>query len=100
VRKLRLFQPQQYLSMDYTRQDLAVFSVVNGQIGFEQATVHKGEPLKLQFDSFLDCIESRKEPKSGGRAARLSLGAALAVLARIKEHSGIVSHTLQAGWKT
>jgi hypothetical protein len=95
-----LFQPQQYLSLDYTRQDLAVFSVVNGQIGFEQAAVNKAEPLKLQFDSFLDCVESRKEPKSGGRAARLTLRAALAILAKIKEHSGVVSHTLQAGWKT
>ena len=38
VRKLRLFQPQQYLSLDYGRQDLAVFSVGEGrQIGFEKA---------------------------------------------------------------
>ena len=35
VRKLRLFQPQQYLSLDYGRQDLMVFSVgANRQIGF------------------------------------------------------------------
>ena len=43
VRKLRLFQPHQYLSLDYTRQDLAVFSVGGErQIGFEQAQVPKG----------------------------------------------------------
>src|ERR1039457_1513744 len=37
VRKLRLFQPSQYLSLDYARPDLAVFSVgANRQIGFEQ----------------------------------------------------------------
>src|SRR5215831_12685949 len=36
VRKLRLFQPRQYLSLDYGRQDLAIFSVSDGrQIGFE-----------------------------------------------------------------
>ena len=41
-RKLRLFQPHQYLSLDYGRQDLAVFSVGEGrQIGFEQARVTK-----------------------------------------------------------
>ena len=55
VRKLRLFQPQQYLSLDYGRQDLAVFSVGEGrQIGFEQAPVTQAEPLKLQLDAFLD----------------------------------------------
>ena len=31
VRKLRLFQPQQYLSLDYGRQDLAIFSVGDGR---------------------------------------------------------------------
>ena len=57
VRKLRLFQPHQYLSLDYGRQDLAVFSVSGErQIGFEQAPVTKGEPLKLQFDAFLDSV--------------------------------------------
>lgn len=99
VRKLRLFQPQQYLSLDYGRQDLAVFSVSDGQIGFEQAAVVKAEPLKLQFDSFLDCVETRNSPKCSGRDARLTLGAALAILDKIKEHSEVVAKTLEAGWK-
>ncbi|HEX3875374.1 MAG TPA: Gfo/Idh/MocA family oxidoreductase [Bryobacteraceae bacterium] len=99
VRKLRLFQPKQYLSLDYGRQDLAVFSVKDGQqIGFEQAQVTKGEPLKLQFDAFLDAVESRKSPKCNGVRARQSLGAALAILAKIKEHSETVSHALEDGW--
>lgn len=100
IRKLRLFQPRQYLSLDYGRQDLAVFSVnEQRQIGFEQAQVVKGEPLKLQFEAFLDSVESRKSPKCNGRAAHLSLGAALAILDKIEEHSETVSRTLEVGWK-
>ena len=100
VRKLRLFQPQQYLSLDYGRQDLAIFSVGEGrQIGFEQAKVAPGEPLKLQFDGFLDSVEARTEPKSSGRTARLTLAAALAIIDKIKEHSEVVSQTLVDGWK-
>lgn len=100
VRKLRLFQPHQYLSLDYGRQDLAVFSVgANRQIGFEQAKVTQGEPLKLQLDAFLDSVEARTSPKSSGRAARLTLAAALAILDKIKEHSAVVSQTLVDGWK-
>jgi hypothetical protein len=99
VRKLRLFQPKQYLSLDYARQDLAVFSVgENRQIGFEQAPVTRSEPLKLQFDAFLDCVESRNQPKCSGPAARQTLGIALAILDKIEEHSEIVSRTLEAGW--
>jgi predicted dehydrogenase len=100
VRKLRLFQPHQYLSLDYTRQDLAVFSVGTGrQIGFEQAPVEKGEPLKLQLEAFLDSVETRKSPKTSGHSARQSLGVALAILDRIKEHGQVVSRSLEVGWK-
>jgi predicted dehydrogenase len=100
VRKLRLFQPQQYISLDYGRQDLAIFSVGEGrQIGFEQAKVTRGEPLKLQFDGFLDSVETRTEPKSSGRPARLTLAVALAILDKIKEHAEVVSQTLVDGWK-
>ncbi len=99
VRKLRLFQPGQYLSLDYGRQDLAVFSVgKERQITFEQAAVTKAEPLALQFDAFLDSVESRREPRVNGRAASRSLTVARTILDKIKEHAGVVSKTLVAGW--
>jgi len=100
VRKLRLFQPQQYLSLDYGRQELAIFTVgEERRIGFEQAPVRKAEPLKAQLDAFLDCLETRDLPKCPGPAARQTLGIALTILDKIKEHSEVVSQTLAAGWK-
>jgi hypothetical protein len=100
VRKLRLFQPTQYLALDYTRQDLTIFTVGDGQrIGFEKARVSQAEPLKLQLDAFLDSVETRKSPKCSGRAARLSLGVALTILDKIEEHSCVVAKSLKDGWK-
>ena len=100
VRKVRLFQPGQYLSLDYTRQALAVFSVGEGrQIGFEQARVEQAEPLKLQLNAFFDSVESRKSPKTSGVAARQTLETALSILAGIEEHAEVVSRTLATGWK-
>jgi predicted dehydrogenase len=100
VRKLRLFQPTQYLALDYSRQDLTVFTVSGGmQIAFEKALVKQAEPLQLQLAAFLDSIETRKSPKCSGRTARLSLGAALAILDKIKEHSCVVAKSLEGGWK-
>jgi predicted dehydrogenase len=97
IRKLRLFQPRQYLSLDYSRQDLAIFSVgKDRQIGFEQASVTKAEPLKAQLDAFLDAVETRNSVKCSGAAARRTLGVALAILDKIKEHSEIVSRALVA----
>jgi predicted dehydrogenase len=95
VRKLRLFQPQEYLSLDYARQDLAAFSVGPGQqIGFRQPAVAKGEPLKLQFAEFLDCISTRRRPKLDGVTARRTLELALAIVAKMKDHSEVVSRTI------
>jgi len=100
VRKLRLFQPQQYLSLDYQRQDLAIFSVgEERRIGFEQAPVTKAEPLKLQLEAFLESVATRNPPKCSGPSARQSLGAAIAILDKIREHSEVVSQSLVAGWK-
>lgn len=97
VRKLRLFQPQQYLSLDYARQDLAVFSVGPAQqIGFQQPPVTKGEPLKLQFDAFLNSVATRSAPKLDGAVARRTLELALAIISKIEDHSQVVSRTISA----
>jgi len=105
VRKLRLFQPQQYISVDYAKQAAAVFTV-GGDAGvvFEQVEVRAAEPLKLQFDAFLDAVETRQEPKLNARVARQTLELALAVIAKIEEHALVVgktvaSHPTAAGWK-
>lgn len=100
VRKLRLFQPQQYVSLDYARQDLLIFSVgENRSISFDPVPISKAEPLQLQFDAFLDSIETRNPPKTSGQAARQTLRVALSILDKIKEHAEIVSKSLVGGWK-
>ncbi len=100
VRKLRLFQPQQYISLDYARQELLVFAVDAGrQVSFEPVPVVKSEPLGVQFDAFLDSVETRDSPKTSGRAARQTLQVALSILDRIREHSEVVSRSLAGAWK-
>ncbi len=100
VRKLRLFQPQQYISIDYAKQSAAVFTVGGPQgIAFDQLPVEPAEPLQLQLDAFLDAVETRATPKLNGATARKTLEIALAVLDKIKEHAGVVEKTLSSGWK-
>ena len=98
VRKLRLFQPRQYLSLDYSRQDLFVISVNDQrQVTPQPVFVTRSEPLQNQFDAFLESIRSRQIPKTSGVRARQSLQVALAILDKIKDHSELVSKSL-AGW--
>ena len=100
VRKLRLFQPRQYISVDYAKQAAAAFTVGGPEgISFEQLPIEAAEPLKLQFDAFLDAVETRTSPKLNGSTARKTLEIALAVLDKIGEHARVVEKTLASRWK-
>jgi predicted dehydrogenase len=95
VRKLRLFQPHQYISVDYTRQDVAVFEVTaDRQIGFRRLEVHRDEPLRLELEAFLECVRTRSRPLVGGEEALRALEVGLGVVAKIEEHGEVVAHTV------
>ena len=56
--------------------------------------VTANEPLKLQFESFIHCVQTRARPKLDGVAARQTLEVALAILDKIEQHAQVVEHTL------
>ena len=96
IRKLRLFQPGEYISLDYTKQHAVRFRVTaDRQIGFAELGSAKAEPLQLQLAAFLESIRTRKEPKLNGVAARRTLETALGILDKIEVHSGVVARTLE-----
>lgn len=100
VRKLRLFQPGQYISVDYARQDAACFAVRASdaalpEIAFSSLAVEKAEPLELELASFIHAVRSRTPPVVDGQQATDALRVAESILDKIKEHSNLVSRTLQ-----
>jgi Predicted dehydrogenases and related proteins len=98
VRKLRLFQPHEYISLDYGKQHAVKFRVgADRQISFAELPAAKGEPLALQFEAFLSSVETRAEPKLSGAAARRTLAVALAILDKMREHSQVVEQSLVTG---
>ncbi len=97
VRKLRFFQSQQYISIDYGRQDVLVFSTnkdspdgstpsVNPQINVSKPAVSTEEPLHAEIKSFLDAVRSRSHPVVSLQDGRRALAVALDILAAIHEH--------------
>lgn len=95
IRKLRFFQPHQYVSIDYSRQDVQVYSVNEDRtIRREQLEVNKCEPLRRQFEHFLDCVRSRSRPRVSGESAMAALKAGLEVLDKIEDHGRRVRKTL------
>ncbi|HUM06193.1 MAG TPA: Gfo/Idh/MocA family oxidoreductase [Terriglobales bacterium] len=99
VRKLRFFQPGQYISIDYGRQEVLVFSVgdaagpaarpsVNPQIHVNKLAITSEEPLLAEIKAFLHSVRDRSQQlvsiEDGGHALEL----ALAIEAAIKRHAG------------
>jgi predicted dehydrogenase len=90
-----LFQPHQYISVDYSRQDGVVISVSKEQqIGLRPLITHKQEPLAAQWKAFLEAVEERREPVVGAAAAIRALEVCLDILDKIEVHAGVVNQTL------
>jgi predicted dehydrogenase len=98
IRKLRLFQPHEYISLDYSRQDAVRFHVDPPmKIDFKPVSVAKDEPLRLELEGFIDCLRTRHAPRVTGVQALAALDVAFGILAKIEEHSRVVAKALGAG---
>ncbi|MEZ5402993.1 MAG: Gfo/Idh/MocA family oxidoreductase [Bryobacteraceae bacterium] len=99
IRKLRLFQPHQYISIDYGRQDGVVITVDDKQqIAFRQLATgpDKREPLAAQLDAFLRAVAARDLAPASANGAARALAVCEEILARIEEHGAVVHRTLEA----
>jgi len=98
VRKLRLFQPHEYISLDYTRKDAARFRVgPDMAIQFGPLTVTKDEPLRLELEQFFESMISRQPPRVTGAQALAALETAFAILDKIELHSRRVAKAVEGG---
>ena len=101
IRKLRFFQPRQYISIDYGRQDVVAFTVgdsspqatpsVNPQIGMLKPPVTSEEPLRAELRSFLDAVRRRSTPVVTLDDGRRALALALNIVTDIHQHGSRIN---------
>lgn len=122
VRKLRFFEPRQYVSIDYARRDLLVIrmdagpgnlpasvaaALASGKVDpgllaglatgsgsgpapgltFVKPEVAPGEPLRLEIESFLEAVRTRRQPHVTARQGRAALALALEIQAAMAAHA-------------
>jgi predicted dehydrogenase len=114
VRKLRFFQPHQYLSLDFARQDLLIIDAPDltaaagmdpaqlaalaqlaqqaGQhpsagLSLRKVPVELGEPLRLELAAFLNAVRTRALPIVSGEDGRAALALALEINRAIAAHA-------------
>lgn len=115
VRKLRFFQPHQYLSLDFARQDLLLIDVTaaagltpeqlremiernskpeepgapqhpTAGLSLRKLPVEPGEPLRLELEAFVKAVRQRTPPEVDGAQGRRALALALEIAGAIEQH--------------
>ncbi len=89
VRKIRVFQENAYLSLDYQKQDGVMYRLQDGpkgkQIVREKVAIQRGEPLKIELEAFIHCAREGARPKVSGHEAADALEIALEITRQIEE---------------
>lgn len=83
VRKMRIFQEDSYVSLDYVTQDAAVFEKSDEKILKEKIKIKKKEPLKKELKSFVECVRTGRKPIVSGVEGRRALQVALEIIDKI-----------------
>lgn len=77
MRKIRVFQSESYLSLDYQEQSGWIYRKDGMQIIREAVEVEKDEPLKLEINAFVECARHGRRPvvtgQEGAEAVRIAL---------------------------
>ncbi len=80
VRKLRIFEPTSYYSIDYIDQEVKAFPLNGRQTDIKTLKIKKEEPLKKELQNFFQCIRDGKMRKVSGEEGLRALKLAFSVL--------------------
>lgn len=84
MRKIRVFQENAYLSLDYQNQTGEMHRRTASGITREEVEIEREEPLKRQLSSFIECAKTGRAPKVSGFQATAALELALKITQRIE----------------
>jgi predicted dehydrogenase len=100
-RKMRIFQPNAYLSVDFLTQKLLVARKSVGDEGMpnisvDEQTLVEGDSLQRQIEAFLAAVRGERPPLVSGEAGRLALETAMRIRDSLEQHRLFVQRQLEA----
>ncbi|MEW6108833.1 MAG: Gfo/Idh/MocA family oxidoreductase [Nitrospirota bacterium] len=84
-RRLRIFQKDAYISIDYQSQEVRRYFKTASDISFDVIKPENKEPLKEELKDFIYCVKNRKRPKVSGVEARDALDVTLRITGLLKD---------------
>ncbi len=92
MRKIRIFQNDAYVSVDYANHDITVVKRYNNNssglipgMDIKRMNFTQADPLDAELRSFIRCVSNREVPAVSGRDGRNALKVALSVIDQIKK---------------
>lgn len=79
MRKIRIFVPNAYISLDYVKQEAFIYRKEGSAINRASLPIEKEEPLKRELSHFIECVREDKKPLVSGLEGRDALKTALAI---------------------
>lgn len=86
MRKIRIFQSDAYISLDYQNQEGMIYRREGDRIVREPMPLEKDEPLKLEIRSFIDCVRAVARPIVPGEHGRHALRIASEITRILQEN--------------
>ena len=83
MRKIRIFQEDTYISLDYKNAQASVYRKIGFQITKENLPIEKEQPLQKELESFITCVVNKSTPLVSGPVAREALAIALRIQEQI-----------------
>lgn len=83
VRRIRIFQDDAYLSLDYVNQEAQIYTRADGKIHHKRIDIAKADALQEELNDFVRCVRSGERPLVSGDVARRALEVALDVTQQI-----------------
>ena len=84
MRKIRVFQEDAYLSLDYEKQSGEIYRREAGKITRDKVPIEREEPLKQQLVSFIECAITGRQPRVSGFQATAALELAVEITKKIQ----------------
>lgn len=86
MRKIRVFQEDAYLSLDYQNQTGEIYRRALGRITRDKVEIEREEPLKRELTSFIECATTGREPRVSGFQATAALELAVKITEQISRN--------------
>jgi len=96
MRKIRIFEPNAYVSTNYSEQEVLIYRKKLGKpevgqtpmdlIDVQALPVHREEPLKLELASFVKSVRDRTRPVVAGEDGLAAVELAERIVRFIREH--------------